>query len=100
MSNLSYGPIYMPGDAVYYNGEKHKQDLSNKEGKPYKGWIHAAVNGQPGTFVVWFPDTKDQDSYVLHASVLTKARPHKTVEKQHKGPVVEHMPSRRKASDD
>jgi hypothetical protein len=97
--NLPYGPIYMPGDAVYYNGEKRKQELTNKEGKPYKGWIHAAVNGQPGTFVVWFPDTKEQDSYVLHASVLTKARPIVKVERQ-TGPVVEHMPNRRKQSDD
>jgi hypothetical protein len=100
MSNLNYGPIFMPGDAVYYAGEKHKQELSNKEGKPYKGWIHAAVNGQPGTFVVWFPDTKEQDSYVLHASLLTKARPPKTESKECSGPVVEHMPIRRKASED
>jgi len=55
MSNLSYGPIYMPGDAVFYTGEKHKQALSSKEGKPHKGWIHASVQGAPGKFVVWFP---------------------------------------------
>ena len=45
MSNLSYGPIYMPGDAVFYTGEKHKQALASKEGKPHKGWIHASVGG-------------------------------------------------------
>ena len=99
MSNLPYGPIYMPGDAVFYTGEKLKQELSSKEGKPYKGWIHASVQGEEGKFVVWFPDTKEQDSYILHASNLTKARPPK-VEKGREGPVVEHMPRRRKASDD
>ena len=98
MSNLSYGPIYMPGDAVFYTGEKHKQALASKEGKPHKGWIHASVGGDPGKFVVWFPDTKEQDSYILHVSDLTKARPIK-VEKAATGPVVEHIPSRRKRED-
>lgn len=98
--NLPYGPIFMPGDAVYYTGEKHKQALTNKEGKPYKGWIHASVQGEAGKFVVWFPDTKEQDSYILSALDLSKARPPKT-EKEHKGgPIVEHMPSRRKQSED
>ena len=98
MSNLSYGPIYMPGDAVFYTGEKHKQVLSSKEGKPYKGWIHASVAGDPGKFVVWFPDTKEQDSYILHVDEFTKARPPK-VEKVATGPVVEHIPNRRKRED-
>jgi len=99
MSN--HGPIFMAGDAVYYNGEKHKQALSNKEGKPFKGWIHAAVQNEPGAFVVWFPDTKESDSYVLSAQNLTKARPIvEKVTKTHDGPVVEHMPSRRKHSED
>jgi len=97
--SYNHGPIFMPGDAVYYNGEKFKQELSNKEGKPFKGWIHAAVQNEPGAFVVWFPDTKEQDSYVLSADHLTKARPPK-IEKQHSGPIVEHMPSRRKAAED
>lgn len=97
---MSYnqGPIYMPGDAVYYIGEKFKQELAGKEGKPYKGWIHAPVQNQRDTFVVWFPDTKEQDSYVIHASLLTKARPAKT--EKHSGPVVEHMPNRRKREED
>lgn len=94
-----HGPIYMPGDAVYYTGEKHKQVLSNKDGKPHKGWIHAPVQNEDDTFVVWFPDTKEQDSYVLHARDLGKARPIKTVEKVNDGPVVEHIPSRRKRED-
>lgn len=98
MSN--HGPIFMPGDAVYYTGEKYKQDLSNKEGKPFKGWIHAPVQNEPGAFVVWFPDTKEQDSYILSAQNLSKARPPKAVEKQAEGPVVEHMPNRRKRSED
>lgn len=96
----NHGPLFSVGEAVYYTGEKHKQELSNKEGKPYKGWIHWFVNGEPGKWVVWFPDTKEQDSYILHESVLGKARPAKNVEKQHKGPVVEHMPNRRKASEE
>lgn len=99
MSN--HGPIFMPGDAVYYTGEKLKQELTTKEGKPLRGWIHWFVNGEPGEhekFVVWFPDTKEQDSYIIHRSLLTKARPPK--QKQHSGPVVEHMPNRRKASED
>lgn len=97
MSN--HGPIFMPGDAVYYTGEKYKQELSGKEGKPFRGWIHAPVLNQDDTFVVWFPDTKEQDSFVLHASRLSKARPPKTVEKTNDGPIVEHMPSRRKRED-
>lgn len=98
MSN--YYPIFMPGDAVYYTGEKHKQSLSGKEGKPHRGWIHASVQNEPGAFVVWFPDTKESDSYVLSADNLTKARPIVKVEKSHDGPVVEHMPNRRKHSED
>jgi len=94
-----YGPIFMPGDAVYYTGEKHKQTLSNKEGKPFKGWIHAPVQNEEDVFVVWFPDTKEQDSYVLKAQDLAKARPVKAVEKVHEGPVVEHIPNRRKRED-
>lgn len=96
MSN--YDPIFMPGDAVYYTGEKLKEELTSKEGKPFRGWIHAPVTNEPGAFVVWFPDTKESDSYVIGASNLTKARPPKA--KQHGGPVVEHMPNRRKASED
>lgn len=96
--NLPYGPIFMPGDAVYYNGEKHKQALTSKEGKPFRGWIHAPVNNEVGVFCVWFPDTKEQDSYILSAADLTKARPPKG--KEHSGPVVEHIPNRRKASED
>lgn len=99
MSN--HGPIFMPGDAVYYTGEKFKQELSNKEGKPFKGWIHAPVLNQSGAWVVWFPDTKEQDSYILSAANLSKARPPKAVEKvEQSGPIVEHMPNRRKKSDD
>lgn len=97
MSN--HGPIYMPGDAVYYTGEKNKQALSNKDGKPIKGWIHSAVRNEEDTFVVWFPDTKDEASYVLNARDLAKVRPAKTVDKVNDGPVVEHIPNRRKRED-
>lgn len=100
MLNSGHGPIFMPGDAVYYTGEKFKQELSNKEGKPFKGWIHAPVTNQPGAFVVWFPDTKEQDSYILSAQNLSKARPPKVDRiQQQDGPIVEHMPSRRKRED-
>lgn len=100
MSN--HGPIYMPGDAVYYNGNKAslKQALTNKDGKPLKGWIHAPVTNEREKFVVWFPDTKESDSYLIHQDDLTKARPPKAVEKKHEGPVVEHMPVRRRKSEE
>jgi len=98
MSN--HGPLFMPGDAVYYNGEKFKQELSGKEGKPFRGWIHASVQNEPGAFVVWFPDTKHSDSYVMSAANLTKARPPTLKTEKQTGPVIEHMPSRRKASEE
>jgi len=103
MHNSSHGPIFMPGDAVYYSGSKErlKQALTNKEGKPYRGWIHAPVQNVEGEFVVWFPDTKESDSYILQAADLSKARPPKVEgKKQHEGPVVEHMPIRRKKAED
>lgn len=99
---MSYNniPLLSPGDAVFYNGEKHKGSLCDKGGKPFKGWIHWFVNGEPDTFVVFFPDTKEQDSYILHARDLSKARPPKQEKVQQTGPMVEHMPSRRKKGDD
>jgi hypothetical protein len=97
MSN--YIPMFNQGDPVYYTGEKHKQALSSKDGKPFKGWIHAPVQNEPGAFVVWFPDTKEQDSYVLSAQNLTRAKPPK-VDKVQEGPLVEHVPSRRKKGED
>lgn len=92
-----FSPIFMQGDKVFYTGQKHKMDLSSKEGKPYIGWIHAAVGGSPDTFVVWFPDTKHEDSYIMGAKVLSKYRPAKT-EKQQEGPEIQ--PRRRKKEDD
>lgn len=87
---------FQPGDAVYYQGDKLKQELTSKEGKPYKGWIHALVQNQDDTFVVWFPDTKESDSYIMKASSLSKARPPK-VEKVEG---VEVMPIRKRKSED
>jgi hypothetical protein len=98
MSNHS--SLFLQGDAVYYTGNKFKQELSNKEGKPFKGWIHAPVINQDGAFVVWFPDTKGSDSYILSGQNLSKARPPKAVEKDQDGPIIEHMPSRRKRSEE
>lgn len=88
MSN--HGPIFMPGEAVYYTGEKFKQELTDKAGKPYKGWIHSKVQNQPDVMVVEFPDLKEPD-FIIHSSLLSKARPPKG--KQHDGPEI--LPPRR-----
>lgn len=84
MSN-NHGPLFMPGEAVYYTGEKFKQELTSKEGKPYKGWIHATVQNQPDVFVVEFPELKEPD-FIIHRSLLSKARPPKG--KEHDGPEI------------
>ena len=92
MSNL--GPLYMPGDKVFYAGEKFKMELTSKEGKPYVGLIHATVVNQPGHYVVEFPDTKEGDSYVMSEGVISKYRPAR-VEQRNDGPEVQTR-SRRK----
>jgi len=93
MSN--HAPIFMPGDAVYYTGEKFKMELTSKEGKPYRGWIHAPVTNQPGVFVVEFPDAKEAD-YIIPAARLSKARPPKT--EKHEGPEIQ--PIRRRKTEE
>jgi hypothetical protein len=76
MMTITSPPIYLPGDKVYYSGEKFKERLN---GKP--GWIHAPVLGSTEKFVVEFPDTRnpkdpeDTDDYVMHVRVLTDRRP-------------------------
>lgn len=91
-------PIFMPGDAVSYVGEKHKDRLHGK-----KGWIHWFVNGNPNTFVVEFPDTRnpkdqnDTDDYVMPASSLAPWRPSEK-DKKHEGPEIQ--PRRRRHSED
>jgi hypothetical protein len=86
--------VFMPGDAVFYVGERHKQELT-REGKPIKGWIHAAVLNEPGNYVVEFPDAKEPD-YIMSVRVLSRARPSKT--EKHDGPEVQ--PRRRKKSEE
>jgi hypothetical protein len=84
-------PLYLPGDKVYYTGEKYKERLN---GKP--GWIHAPVVDNPNGFVVEFPDTRnakdqtDSDDYIMSASVLSRWRPEKApAEKKQDGPEVQ-----------
>lgn len=95
----NYIAMFTAGEAVYYNGEKLKQELTAKDGKPYKGWIHAPVMNEENAFVVFFPDTKDQDSYVLSGVNLTKARPPR-IDKIQTGPIIEHMPTRRRKGEE
>ena len=83
---------YQQGDKVTYTGQKNRESLT-REGKPLIGWIHSIVIGNPESYVVFFPETKRQDSYVMHHSVLAKARTPKT-----EGPDV--APRRRKQEDD
>lgn len=90
-----HSPIYMAGDPVYYTGEKYKQELTSKDGKPFKGWIHAPVVNQPGVYVVEFPDAKDPD-YIIAASRLSRAKPAKT--EKHEGPEIQ--PRRRKKTEE
>jgi hypothetical protein len=77
-------PLYLPGDKVYYTGEKFKDRL---HGKP--GWICWQVNGNPNAFIVEFPDTRnvkdqaDTDDYIMSVNVLTTRKPH-VAEKDHK----------------
>lgn len=86
---------FHPGDSVYYTGEKFKTELTNKDGKPFKGWVHAPVLNQPEVFVVEFPDAKEGD-YIMHESRLSKARPPRG--KEHDGPEIQ--PRRRRKAED
>ena len=88
---MSYSNIasYMPGDRVQYTGERHRQELGSKV-----GWVHASVEGSTGSYVVFFPDTKEQDSYILHESILREYHSNERVN----GPEI--APRRRKKEDD
>lgn len=87
--------LFMQGDPVFYVGEKFKERLHGK-----KGWIHAAVNNQPGVWVCEFPDTRngkdpnDSDDYILTTRVLSKWRPSPAEVKKQEGPEIQ--PRRRK----
>ena len=69
MSNIE---TFMPGDKVFYSGEKFKNELT-REGKPLAGWIHATVDNEDDVYVVEFPDAKDGD-YIIPARLLSRAR--------------------------
>lgn len=86
---------YMQGDRVFYTGQAHKQELT-RDGKQLAGWIHATVGGQDDSYVVWFPETKESDSYILHSSLLVPYRA--PAGKREDGPVIQ--PRRRKKEDD
>ncbi|HEY5268385.1 MAG TPA: hypothetical protein VII94_04600 [Candidatus Saccharimonadales bacterium] len=83
--------ILQQGDAVFYTGDRFKMDLT-KDGKPLKGWIHAAVVNEPGSYVVEFPEAKNGD-YIISVKHLNKARPPKT--EHHDGPEIAPRRSRR-----
>jgi len=86
--------IFQIGDPVYYCGqnERLKMSLSSKDGKPFKGWIHAPVVNVTGSWVVEYPDRKDYPSYVLSEQDLSKAHTPKD------GPEIQ--PRRAKKEDD
>lgn len=62
--------IFMPDDKCYYVGNKHKQELAGKVGS-----IHFTVAGRPNVYITFWPDTKQKDSYVMNASVLSSIQP-------------------------
>ncbi len=86
---------FMQGDRVYYTGHKLTQELT-REGKPLVGWVHAEVGGEEDTYVIFWPETKEADSYVMHARNLTSYRP--PAGKREDGPVIQ--PRRKKKEDD
>lgn len=94
-------PLYLPGDAVFYTGEKYKDRLNGK-----KGWIHAPVIGSDTTFVVEFPDTrnakdqKDTDDYLMSSSVLSRWRPSPAEVKKEEGPEIQPRRKKRDADVD
>jgi hypothetical protein len=83
-------PLYLPGDPVFYVGEKYKDRLNGK-----KGWIHAPVVGNSNAWVVEFPDTrnskdqKDTDDYIMSGDVLSKWRPSPAELKKMEGPEIQ-----------
>lgn len=96
MSNLD--PIYQEGDQVFYTGAKFKGDLTGKEGKPQVGIVHARVVNEPGYWVIEFPNTKQNDSYVMSEKVLSKFRPAAVKMDRNDGPEVQKR--RKRPSED
>jgi hypothetical protein len=87
--------IFRIGDKISYTGSRYKDKLGGKA-----GWIHAPVINQPGTWVVEFPDTRnnkdqnDTDDYVMPEKHLTKWHPSAAELKKIEGPEIQ--PRRRK----
>jgi hypothetical protein len=79
----------MPGDVVTYCGESLRQELGGK-----MGFIHAPVLNADNVYVVFFPDTKEQDSYVINESNLRRY----IVNDKANGPVI--APRRRRHDED
>lgn len=75
---------FFPGDKVVSSVDRSKV-----------GWIHATVGNHSDAYVVFFPDTKEQDSYIMHADSLTVY--HAAPGKQD-GPEIQ--PRRKKKEDD
>jgi len=84
---------FMVGDYVNYIGLTYQTDLT-KEGKKLVGCVHATVANEEDRYVVEFLETKNEDSYVIHARNLTIHHP----SKKDGGPEV--APRRRKRDDD
>lgn len=78
------------GDAVFYIGDRFKDRLGGK-----KGWIHAPVINQPGTWITEFPDSRnnkdhnDTDDYVMSEHYLSKWKPSDKELKKQEGPEVQ-----------
>lgn len=89
-------PIFSVGDKVFYTGETHKKELTNKDGKPVTGYIHWYVIGQPGVWTVEFPELKEPD-YIIAEGFLSHVRPAKN-EKQ-EGPEVRPRRGKREDAD-
>lgn len=91
---ITFPPLYLPGDKVYYTGDKYKEKL---HGKP--GWVHAQVKDNPYAFIVEFPETRnnkdpqDTDDYIMPYTVIDRHRPHgaekEAKEKKHEGPEIQ-----------
>lgn len=69
-------------DQIFYCGEKFSQELNGKI-----GWVHSRVQNQEDTYIIWFPDSKRQDSYVVAGKFLTKYRPPKS--ESNNGPIIQ-----------
>ena len=84
---------FMVGDQVNYIGLTFQTELT-KDGKRLVGCVHATVANEEDRYVVEFLETKNEDSYVMHARNLQTHRP----KQKEAGPEV--APRRRKRDED